>query len=261
MEQFFAANGGTTGSQMIPPLAFPNPDSLTVTGLVGSVTPLYPVAAYSHWDGDGICGGFVYRGSLMPALYGKYVFGDITCGRLFYCDLAELIAADDTNHLTLAAVHELQIVVNGVKRRVFDIVSARYHEKGGTANALPGGCSGLVTGGNDPEGIPYGCGRADIRLAQGGDGELYLLSKSDGMIRQFAAVLVPPTVQNVSVTNGLVTLNWPAISNRTYRVQFKASLSDTNWTDLPGDVTATGAIASKTDTATDTRFYRLSALP
>jgi hypothetical protein len=198
----------------------------------------------------------------MPPLYGKYVFGDITCGRLFYCDLSEMIAADDTNQLTLAAVHELQIVVNGVKRRVFDIVSAKYHEKGGTANALPGGCNSLVTGGSDLDGVPYGCGRADIRLAQGGDGELYLLSKSDGMIRQLAAVLIPPTVQTVNVTNGLVTLNWLAISNRTYRVQSKASLSAPNWTDLPGDVTATGATASKNDSsAADTMFYRLRALP
>ncbi|MCX6876807.1 MAG: PQQ-dependent sugar dehydrogenase [Verrucomicrobia bacterium] len=51
---------------------------------------------YDHDDGISITGGFVYRGSLMPELYGKYVFGDLalhasptrTDGRLFYADLS-----------------------------------------------------------------------------------------------------------------------------------------------------------------------------
>jgi hypothetical protein len=44
----------------------------------------------------------------------------------------------------------------------------------------------------DPEGIAYGGGRADVRMAMGGDGELYVLSKSDGMIRKMTAVVTPP---------------------------------------------------------------------
>ena len=66
--------------------------TLTVTGIVGSVTPAYPVAAYSHKDGDAISSGVVYRGSLMPQMNGKYFFGDITTARLFYCDLGDMIA-------------------------------------------------------------------------------------------------------------------------------------------------------------------------
>ncbi len=50
---------------------------------------------YDHGDGISITGGFVYRGTLMPDLYGKYVFGDLALhtapsrldGRLFYADL------------------------------------------------------------------------------------------------------------------------------------------------------------------------------
>ena len=34
----------------------------------------------------------------------------------------------------------------------------------------------------------YGGGRADIRIAEGIDGELYVLSKSDGMIRMLSGV-------------------------------------------------------------------------
>jgi Glucose / Sorbosone dehydrogenase len=263
-DQLFVTNdskNGQTNSQLGIP--FPANDSLSVQGLPNPVRPVYPVANYSHKDGDAISSGFVYRGSLMPALYGKYVFGDITTGRLFYSDFAEMLAADDGNRTTVAAVHELQIVFNGVKRRVFDVIADKYRQKGGnvTGAALPGGCGGLNTGGNDPEGFPYGCGRADIRLAVDGDGELYLLSKSDGMIRKFTGGLIPPTFSNVQITNGVLTLTWPSIQSVTYRVQYKTSLTDTSWLDLSGDVTATGNSASKTDTpAEPTKFYRIKSL-
>ena len=50
---------------------------------------------YDHGDGISITGGFVYRGTAIPELVGKYVFGDLAIrnlpprvdGRLFYADL------------------------------------------------------------------------------------------------------------------------------------------------------------------------------
>jgi len=50
---------------------------------------------YDHNNGISITGGFVYRGTAMPELYGKYIFGDLALvasparinGRLFYADL------------------------------------------------------------------------------------------------------------------------------------------------------------------------------
>jgi glucose/arabinose dehydrogenase len=42
-----------------------------------------PVAEYGHAVGESITGGFVYRGSLLPALTGSYLFGDYISGRLF----------------------------------------------------------------------------------------------------------------------------------------------------------------------------------
>lgn len=48
-----------------------------------------PVAQYDHGDGTAIIGGYVYRGSKVPALQGQYVFGDTSRrlnnahGRLF----------------------------------------------------------------------------------------------------------------------------------------------------------------------------------
>ncbi len=57
-----------------------------------------PIAEYQTTNngtgGLAAIGGFVYRGSLLPGLYGKYVFGDLdkgdgTGGRLLYTDLSD----------------------------------------------------------------------------------------------------------------------------------------------------------------------------
>lgn len=60
----------------------PNPDP----GLVN------PVAEYSHFDGIAVIGGFTYRGTLVPLLTNRYIFGDLFgstgSGRLFYTFLS-----------------------------------------------------------------------------------------------------------------------------------------------------------------------------
>ena len=43
-----------------------------------------PIAEYSHAQGISITGGFVYRGSAIPALVGRYVFGDFGSGRIWH---------------------------------------------------------------------------------------------------------------------------------------------------------------------------------
>ncbi|XP_065841020.1 HHIP-like protein 2 isoform X2 [Oscarella lobularis] len=42
-----------------------------------------PIHVYDHSVGKSVTGGFVYRGCAFPNLYGKYIFGDYTSGRLF----------------------------------------------------------------------------------------------------------------------------------------------------------------------------------
>ena len=42
-----------------------------------------PVAVYSHAHGCSITGGFVYRGHAVPALLGRYVFGDFCSGTIW----------------------------------------------------------------------------------------------------------------------------------------------------------------------------------
>jgi Glucose / Sorbosone dehydrogenase len=264
---------GLTGSQQTVPVAFPAVDLLTVTGFVAQVSPIYPVAVYSSRDGDAISSGFVYRGTLMPSLYGKFIFGDITTARLLYCDLNEMLAADDGNRATQATIKEIQVAFNSpydapdqgvTNRRLFDIVSEAYKQKGGTnANALPGGASVTsLTGTNMPGGVPFGGGRADIRLAVGDDDEIYIISKSDASIRKMTAVLGPPTISSIVPGGGDVTINFQSFPGRKYRAQFKDALTDPTWTDVSGDVTASGFAASKTTAMTNTmQFFRMRLLP
>ena len=42
-----------------------------------------PVTEYTHAVGQSITGGYVYRGSEVPALRGQYIYGDFVSGRLF----------------------------------------------------------------------------------------------------------------------------------------------------------------------------------
>jgi hypothetical protein len=59
-----------------------------------AMTAVFPIAEYTHADGEATIGGEVFRGSGFSSLVGKYVFGDLggvsnnTIGRLFYTDAA-----------------------------------------------------------------------------------------------------------------------------------------------------------------------------
>ena len=50
----------------------------------------YPVAQFDHDEGVAISGGFEYRGTAIPQLAGKYLFGDIASGKLFYVNMKDL---------------------------------------------------------------------------------------------------------------------------------------------------------------------------
>jgi uncharacterized repeat protein (TIGR03806 family) len=45
---------------------------------------LAPIAEYGRTAGQSVTGGFVYRGNAIPALVGRYVFGDFVTGRLWH---------------------------------------------------------------------------------------------------------------------------------------------------------------------------------
>jgi glucose/arabinose dehydrogenase len=63
-------------------------------GLIDPISGVDGTLEYDHADGISITGGFVYRGTAIPSLIGKFVFGDLALhtppradGRLFYADL------------------------------------------------------------------------------------------------------------------------------------------------------------------------------
>ena len=144
------------------------PIQISDTVTRGTVKPTYSVIQYPHdrdIGGDAIANGFFYRGKLIPALKGKLVFGDITTGRIWYANRAEVLAADDGEAKTVAPLHEMD---TSLRRLVEDT----YRERGGKTPALPG------------MGAVAGPGRVDLRFAEDNDGELYLLTKPDGVIRK-----------------------------------------------------------------------------
>jgi hypothetical protein len=44
---------------------------------------VWPVASYHHDDGCSVTGGYIYRGTALPELKGRYVYGDFCSGALW----------------------------------------------------------------------------------------------------------------------------------------------------------------------------------
>ena len=63
--------------------AFEGRSSFSGGGPVRGRTPVPPVAQYSHSDGCSVTGGYVYRGTKVPALRGRYVYADYCSGKLW----------------------------------------------------------------------------------------------------------------------------------------------------------------------------------
>jgi hypothetical protein len=203
------------GERTLPTL--PEPDTVPIqvndTITAGTAGPAYPVVRYGHGPdgGDAIAGGFVYAGKRIPGLSGKFVFGDISTGRLWWTDFKEMQAADGSVGRRMASLHQLQLWWDDpgdspdrgkqLYPTMWPIVMAGYRARGGKDPDLPG--TGAVSG----------SGRVDLRLAVDRGGELYLLSKSDGVIRAVigaSAAQTPSSKPRVQSTVGFTK----AISGR-----------------------------------------------
>jgi hypothetical protein len=67
-------------------------------------------------------------------------------------------------------------------------------------------------------------------------------------------------ITNMSrASDGTIQLTWNSVSGVTYRLQYTASLTSPNWTNLGGAITATGATTSATDSpgSNTARYYRV----
>ncbi|GAB3545134.1 PQQ-dependent sugar dehydrogenase [Spirosoma fluminis] len=67
----------------------------------------YPVAMYDHDEGNAFSAGFVYSRTDLPLLTGKYIFGDIVNGRVFFVENDQLKPGKQ------APIEEMQIEVGG----------------------------------------------------------------------------------------------------------------------------------------------------
>jgi hypothetical protein len=154
---------------------------------IGTVAPIYPVVIWGHDERGGECSGsgYLYTGKSVPALRGKFLYNDITTGRIWYSEYADMLAADDGNPQTLAKMYEVKLLWNDPQdapdagKQVYDtmhsIVRKTYVNRGATNKQMNGNSD--VTG----------QGRADVRLAVDQAGDMYVYSKSDGMIRRIIA--------------------------------------------------------------------------
>ena len=124
----------------------------------------YPVAVYDHDEGRSVTDGFAYHGRI-AALNGKFIFGDIFNGRVFACDLAAMKRADDGIPQTVAPIEEIQLYIRDATGKRVDVSFRDLIDK--------------------TMGKPSS--RADLHISRSRDGELFLTSRQDGMIR----MLVP----------------------------------------------------------------------
>jgi glucose/arabinose dehydrogenase len=140
--------------------------ALDVASNPGVVLPLpeiddlpyrYPVAQYDHEEGRAIAGGFMYRGNAIPELRGKFVFGDLVNGRIFYAEKRDLWKADHDDPIATAPIYELRLLRDGTPTSLLRLVSAA------TGRVLL---------------------RTDLRFARDASGELLVTTKQDGFIRR-----------------------------------------------------------------------------
>lgn len=124
----------------------------------------YPVVEYDHGEGNAVTAGFVYEGAVNTLLEGKFLFGDIRRGRVFYFDARELPDGGQES------IRELRLLSGEVEKSYLDIIK----ETNSTAF------------------------RADLRFGADSKGNIYLVNKRDGVISRLDP-LPNPEVTSFSI--------------------------------------------------------------
>lgn len=143
----------------------------------------YPVLElHNDTDASSIVGGTVYRGRAVPELAGHYVYGDIVSGRLFATDVADLQRGQPPARAQELALRD----ASGRSVTMRDLA---------------------------------GADRADIRLGQDADGELYVLSKANGRIWRVTGAerTAPCGPVDASVTNVTEPGDWAPVTPSRWR--------------------------------------------
>ncbi len=108
----------------------------------------------------------------------------------------------------------------------------------------------------------------DSALVQGTDGDFYGTTASGGAADAGVifrlSVPLPLAFQKITQTGGSMTLTWSAAAGQIYQLQYKTSLSSTNWINLGDAVTASNSTVAASDPIVPgpaQRFYRVVQLP
>ena len=126
-----------------PELVYPLPEK-------DEISYTYPVIQYDHDEGSAVSGGFVYNGSKVPELKGKYIFGDISLGMVFYANVADLKAGEQ------APMYRLNVSLDG---QLTDMATVSQNK------------------------------RVDLRIGLDHEGELYLMTKGNGGVYKVVGVV------------------------------------------------------------------------
>jgi glucose/arabinose dehydrogenase/mono/diheme cytochrome c family protein len=103
----------------------------------------WPSAQYDHDEGYAVSAGYVYNEKEIPALKGKYIFGDIVNGKVLFVENKDLNLGQITN------IQEFNLEIDGKLDNFRNI------------------CKNNKT---------------DLRFGQGANGEIYVYTKTDGRI-------------------------------------------------------------------------------
>ena len=109
-------------------------------------------------------------------------------------------------------------------------------------------------------GVGYTGSVADLN----GDGFPDLIVGEKNHLRVLLNRINVPRITGISRTDMGAIITWDGLPGKTYRVQFKGGLDDSEWFDLTGDVTVTTGSAIKTDSTAglaSQRLYRVVKLP
>lgn len=206
-----AGNAGTIGT---PP---GNRSVGLPAGLIDPISGPAGVLEYDHNEGISITGGFVYRGTAIPELVGKYIFGDLALktapvradGRIFYADLQQ------------------------------GTINAFFLSQFGSA-ILPNGLT--VHGfGQDEDGELYAL--VTNTSANGTGGVVYKI--------------LPAVRLTTHLTGNGLEITWPVAGGRLeVQTNTPTQGLGTNWVTVPGSA-ATNRVIQVVDSANGNVFYRL----
>lgn len=131
----------------------------------------WPVAEYDHKDpllqrSVAITGVTVYRDTNIPQLSNRIVFGDIPSGEIFY------VNADQPLNGGQGAIRRILLDDGGTQKTLLQVMREKSASKGKDAPA-----------------------RVDLRFGFGRQGQVFLLNKRDGVIRQLVAQTLQSSAQ------------------------------------------------------------------